>query len=138
MWPNCIWKTCVCIGNCIKKSAFNDNHHYIRNSDWINENISNKRKIKHNIIWYNPPNLTNKKINFRKTFFKILRKTFPNYHQFCMKNMETVIYSHKQLVLKPSVDTWGCNCGDRKSFLMDSKCKTPQTVYRIIPNIFYN
>ena len=44
--------------------------------------------------------------------------------------MATIISSHNRQVLKPSVNTYCCNCRGRNSCQLDNKCKTPQIVYR--------
>ena len=55
----------------------------------------------------------------RKAFFKVIKKSFPDYHQFykifninivkasygCMKNMATIISLHNMKILKSSVNT---------------------------------
>lgn len=78
-----------------------------------------------------------------KNIFQILKKSFPNNHQFykifkkntiklnysCTKNMVFILYSHNKPVLKPSVNTRGCNYRDRNSFFPDFKSKTPQIFY---------
>ena len=46
----------------------------------------------------------------------------------CMKNMESVISSHKQ-VLNPSKEYFRCNCRARDKCLLDSKYLTPSIAY---------
>ena len=104
-----------------------------------------KRKRKRNVICFNPTYSANVKTIIRKAFFKAIKKSFPDYHQFykifninivkasysCMKNMATITSLHNLKILKSSVNTYGCNCRDRNSCQLHKKCKTPQTVYPV-------
>ena len=80
------------------------------------------------IIRFYHPNSANVKAHIGN-FFKILKKSFPKNHQFYkvfhkntqrsgyryMENMETIISSHNQLRLKPSLNTYCYNCMDRNN-----------------------
>ena len=46
-----------------------------------------------------------------------------------MTNITTIFFSHNKQLLKPKIESFGCNCRDRDSCPMENKCLTPQTVY---------
>ena len=47
-----------------------------------------------------------------------------------MTNIAAIISSHKKQVLKPKIESYGCNCRDRDSCPVENQCLTPQIVYR--------
>ena len=46
-----------------------------------------------------------------------------------MTNIAAIISSHNKQVLKPKIESYGCNCRDRDSCPMENQCLTPQIVY---------
>ena len=48
-----------------------------------------------------------------------------------MTNIAATISSHNDQVLKPKIESYGCDCGDRDSFPMENQCLTPKSVYRV-------
>ena len=82
------------------------------------ENNQNKKKIKRNIIWFNPPYSKSVKTHIRRIFIKLISKHFPPNHKFvkifnkntiklsysCMPNTSSKINGHsnkKKLQRKP-------------------------------------
>ena len=77
------------------------------------ENNQNKKKRKHNIIWFNPPYSKLVKTNIGRIFIKLISKHFPPNHKFvkifnkntinfsysCMPNMRSKINGHNKKVL---------------------------------------
>ena len=47
-----------------------------------------------------------------------------------MTNIAAIISSHNKQVLKPKIESYGCNCRDRDSCPMENQCLTQQIVYR--------
>ena len=66
----------------LKNSGFNEKISYIEKDEPSEQHRNNKKKRKHNIIWFNPPYSVNVKTNIGKIFFKIIKKNFPKNHQF--------------------------------------------------------
>ena len=48
-----------------------------------------------------------------------------------MTNIAAIISAHNKQVLKPKIESYGCDCGDRDSFPIENQCLTPQIVYRV-------
>ena len=46
-----------------------------------------------------------------------------------MKNMGSIISSHKKQILQASQEKFECNCRNRTDCPLDNKCLTPNTVY---------
>ena len=103
-----------------------------------------KKKRKHNIIWYNPPYSANVKTNIGKIFCKLLNKHFPRGHQFykifnkntvklsysSTKNMASLIAMHNWSILNPNDQVYGCSCRVRNDCPLQHKCLTPGIVYQ--------
>ena len=103
-----------------------------------------KKKVEESTICNNPSYSANVKTNIGKVFFRTLKKNFPRNHLFykvfnkntiklscsCMTNIAEIISSHSKQVLKPKIESYGCNCRDRDSCQMENQCLTPQIVYR--------
>ena len=97
-----------------------------------------KKKRKHNIIWYNPPYSANVKTNIGKTFFRLLNKNFPRGHKFykifnkntiklsysITKNMASLIATYNRSTLNPNDQVSGCNCRVRNNCPLQHKCLT--------------
>ena len=47
-----------------------------------------------------------------------------------MTNIAAIISSHSKQVLKPKLESYGCNCRHRDSCPMENQCLTPQIVDR--------
>ena len=47
-----------------------------------------------------------------------------------MTNIAAIISSHNKQVLKPKIESYGCNCRDTDSCPMENQCLTQQIVYR--------
>ena len=47
-----------------------------------------------------------------------------------MTKIAAIISYHNKQVLKPEIESYGCNCRDRDSCPMENQCLTPQIVYR--------
>ena len=68
-------------------------------------------------------------MNIGKVFFRTLKKNFPRNHLFCktfnkntiklsdkcMTNIAAITSSHNKQVLKPNIESYGCDCEDRDS-----------------------
>ena len=92
----------------------------------------------------NPSYSADAKTNIGKVFFRTLKKNFPRKHLFykvfnknttklsysCITNIAAIISSHNKQILKPKIESYGCNCRDRDSCPMENQCLTPQIVYR--------
>ena len=91
------------------------------------ENNQNKRKSKHNIIWFNPPYSSKSvKTNIRRIFIKLISRHFPPDHELvkifnkttiklcysCMPNFRSKINCHNKKILKPKPTEPQklCNC----------------------------
>ena len=126
----------------LRKSGINEKLSYTENNSNNPHKKDEKRRRKRNIIWFNPPYSANMKTNNGKVFFRTLKKNFPRNHLFykvfnkstiklsCMTNIAAIISSHNKHVLKPKIESYGCNCRDRDSCPMQNQCLTPQIVDR--------
>ena len=103
---------------------------------------SQKRKIKRNIIWFDPPYSSNVKSNIGKIFLQLLSKHFPKDHQMrkifnkstlkiwdsCMNNISSILSTHNKNILKPKQTSFGCNCRNKDNFPLDGECLTPNII----------
>ena len=112
-----------------------------------NQDENNRRPEQKNrkIIWFNPLYSLNVKTNVGKLFLKLLYRHFPRAHKFhkvfnrnkvktsdcCMKNMGTLIHFHNKQVLQPNNENYECNCRKTESCPLDSKCLTPNIIYKV-------
>ena len=91
-------------------------------------NSGRKNTRKRKVIWFNPRYSMNVEINIGKTFLKLVKKHFPSNNSFhkifnkntikisysCMRNISSIIASHKS-ILRPKATEYGCNCRHEKS-----------------------
>ena len=117
---------------------------YVQKTSQTEDNTNNKKRRKRNIIWFNPPYSANVKTNIGKVFFKLFNKHFPKNNQLhkvfnkntvklsysCMKNMSSIISAHNKNVLRPSINTYGCNCRVKANCPLNNKCQISRIVYR--------
>ena len=56
-----------------------------------------------------------------------------------MINIAAIIFSYNKQVLKPKIESFGCNCRDRDTCPMENQCLKPQILYRadVSNNKFY-
>ena len=47
-----------------------------------------------------------------------------------MTSIAAIISSRKKQIVKPKIESYGCNCRDGDSCLIENQCLTPQIVYR--------
>ena len=47
-----------------------------------------------------------------------------------MKNMSSIVSAHNKKVLRPSINTYGCNCRVKTSCPLNNKCQISRIVYR--------
>ena len=122
----------------LKNSGFNNNLIY-RQSQNSKLHIQGKWKMhKQKIIWFNPPFLTNVKMNIGKIFFKLLCKHFLKTNKLykifnkntvkisysCMRTMGSIISAHSQRLLTPNNSSFGNNCGNKSNCPLEEKCLT--------------
>ena len=128
--------------NGLRKSGYNVSLKYTptQNED---ENNQQREQRKRKIIWFNPPYSLKVKTNVGKLFLKLLDRHFPRPHKFyklfnrntvkisycSVKNMGSIISSHKKQVLQLRNKIYGCNCRKKKTIPLDNKCLTPNIIY---------
>ena len=137
----------------LRKSGYNDTLQYIPpQANESTHNNAENRSRKRQIIWFNPPYAQNVETNIGRVFLGLIDKHFPagkktkdnkELHKIfsrnsvkvsycCTTNVGSVISSHNQKLLHPTVNTYGCNCRDRENCPLDGKCTTPGVVYKAI------
>ena len=110
------------------------------------ENNQNKKKIKRNIIWFNPPYSKSVKTNIGRRFPKLISKHFPPNHSFvkilnkntiklsysCMPNIRSKINGHNQKILqpKPAEPQKLYNCLVKKDCPLNGICLTSSILYQ--------
>jgi len=127
----------------IIESGFPSDLQYRRRTE---ENTPNRRNRRRNrkVVWYNPPFSCHVKTDVGRRFLSLLDQHFPPEHRYaglfnrskvkvsysCMPNMETLIKSHNQNILKPQreADT-GCNCRDPASCPLNDNCLAGSLTY---------
>ena len=48
-----------------------------------------------------------------------------------MSNIAAIIFSHSMQVIKPKIESYGCNCRDNRICPVENLCLTPQIFYRV-------
>ena len=80
-----------------------------------------------------------------KGFLKLLKKNFPTSHILqkifnkstvkisysCMKNINSLIWSHNKNILNPRTTSFRCNCQKKESCPLNGECLTSKLVYRV-------
>ena len=107
-----------------------------------------RRRMRKNIIWFNPPFDQNVTTNVAQRFLKLIDSHFPKGHQYhklfnrntvkvsysCMNNMAAIISSHNKKVLKCDSDTSTrarmCNCQKPDQCPLSGACLSKSIVYK--------
>ena len=108
-----------------------------------------KRQRKRKIIWFNPPFNSNINEKIGKKFFQMLEQRFPEGHKFrkifnkntiklsysCMPNIDKIIKSHNNKVLRESVkgeNERECSCREeaKNECPLGQKCLSKNIVYQ--------
>ena len=128
----------------MKKSGFKNRLSYQQNIIQNNDENQGKKKQKRNVIRYSPPYSMNVKTNIGKVFFKLLHMHFPKTHKFYkifnkntvklsysrMRNMACITASHNKSILRPNIESYGCNYRKMSECPMQNKCLTPNIIYQ--------
>ena len=129
--------------NALFNSGFKQKIKFDPNFD--NNNSQNKNR-KRNIIWFNPPYSNNVLTNIGKTFLTILDKHFPKSHRLhrifnrnnvkisysAMSNFASVINSHNKKIINDNIvkpTTQSCNCRTKTSCPLHNECLQSSLVY---------
>ena len=135
----------------LQKCGYKKNINYeIQKVDEKKEENKNKKRSR-KIIWYNPPFSANVKTNIGRKFLALIKKHFPPENKFhkifnknttkisysCMKNMNSIIRSHNDKIIKQSqnnendpVKVNSCNCRKSSECPLKGKCKIESIVYK--------
>ena len=103
------------------------------------------------ITWFNPPYSADVKTNVGAKFLKLMRKHFPKEHKLhqifnkntlkvsysCMENMNAVIKSHNQKVIRQATNRpcdeepqTNCNCRNKPQCPLQGRCLDRAIVYK--------
>ena len=128
----------------LKKSGFNTSMTYTEH----NTKKDKRRRVRKNIIWFNPPYDQNVNTNVAQRFLKMIDLHFPKghkYHQLfnrntvkvsysCMKNIDSIISSHNKKVLGHGGETNTgqkmCNCRNPNECPLNGACLSKSIVYK--------
>lgn len=112
---------------------------------------SNKRQRKRNIIWYNPPYSRNVTTNISRTFLNIISEEFPKNHPLhkiinrntvkvsysCMTNIKGIIQKHNTNIIRkqkssPPTTENKCNCrkSNKPNCPLEGNCLTRSIIYQ--------
>lgn len=128
----------------LKKSGFNNNMLY---TDPTTKKEKHRR-VRKNIIWFNPPYDQNVATNVAQRFLKLIDMHFPQDHKYhrlfnrntikvsysCMNNMTSIISSHNKKVLKSQSNISDgakmCNCRKPNECPLNGACLSKSIVYK--------
>ena len=133
--------------NNLRQSKYNKKLSYKPTDTNHQKHSKHKRKI----IWFNPPFSKNVSTKIGKSFLSLLDLHFPRNHIYssifnrnkievsysCMQNIKYVINNHNMKVLNDTTEIEeSCNCRNRNNCPLNSKCFTPNIIYKaqITPN----
>ena len=125
----------------ITKSGFNDDIIYTPLIESNNSKRQNTRKRK--MIRFNAPYSMNVETNIGKIFLKLVKKHFPRNRSFhkifnknninishsCVRNISSIIASHKKFNLRPKAKGYCCNSRNKESCSLQNQCLTPKVIY---------
>ena len=112
----------------------------------VHEDVSQKKKRRRKITYFNPPFSKSVATNIGKYFFKLLDESFPREHKLrnilnrntiklsyrCTKNLQSSVSSHNAKIYKqnfPAAEPSDCNCGERPCVLPEG-CSAKNIVYQ--------
>ena len=109
-------------------------------------NYTQRRRIKKNILWFNPQFSEYAVTKIGKTFLRLIDKHFPPHyklHKFfnqknvkisysCMPNAKSIINKHNKTVLDPPTNNSErtCNCINSEKCPLQQKCLTSNIMYK--------
>ena len=127
---------------CLKQSGYKTKLQYQQPT----ENNQNKKKRKHNIIWFNPPYSKSVKTNIGRIFIKLISKHFPPNHTFvkifnkntiklsysCMPNIRSKINGPNKKILqtKPAEPQKLWNCLVKEDCPLNGLCLKSSILYQ--------
>ena len=134
----CFDKAVPVYNNALKNSGFNEN---IK----VTPRPPKRRKRSRNILWFNPPIISNMKTNNCKIFLQLLDKHFPKHHKYhklfnrnnvkisysSMQNMAGIIQNHNTNLLKDPVASpeKTRSCRQKSTCPLAEKCLSECLVY---------
>ena len=128
----------------LKKSGFDGNMSFIDPATRKNK----RKRIRKNIIWFNPPFDKNVTTNVAKRFLQLIDKHFPKGHALhklfnrntvkvsysCMNNMASIISGHNAKILNSNTEENNggkeCNCRKRDECPLNGACLTESIIYK--------
>ena len=112
------------------------------------KNLSNQKKRKRKIIWFNPPYSISVQTNVARKFLFLIKKHFTKNHPLskifnknsinvsysCLPNMEQIISQHNNKILNTKNEEEDpCNCRDKEQCPMagsSTSCRTQNVIYQ--------
>ena len=106
-------------------------------------NSERKNARKRKGIWFNQPYSMNLETNIGKTFLKLVKNHFLRNNSFyktfnknaikisysCMRNISSIIVSHKKSILRPKGTEYSWTCRNKESWHLQNQCLTPKVIY---------
>ena len=64
------------------------------------------------------------------TMHKIVNRNTDKISYSCLRNISSIISSHKRNILSPKQKSFGCNCTVKNECPLNRECQTPSFIYR--------